>query len=240
METEAKIGVFICDCGTEITGFIETEALVDRVRDLPHVTLVQRGLYNCSREGQKKIKQAIAEQGLNRVVVAGCTPRTHEPLFRALCEEAGLNVIPLPDAIRQELKRTGNAIWDWIGNPADFSISMGDESSAEQVAKLMAAHPDFDFLITFVSGPWRRGPEPFSLEKHLERYSLQDMKNKPVVMVFQNRPRYSIDDGEMAEYDKIVTEMETRFIQDGYPMYPDIKRAASAVNKMIGYYEKRR
>ncbi len=91
METEAKIGVFICDCGTEIAGFIDTEALVDRVWGLPHVTLVQRGLYNCSREGQKWMKQAIAEQGLNRVVVAGCTPRTHEPLFRAVCEEAGLN-----------------------------------------------------------------------------------------------------------------------------------------------------
>jgi len=91
VETEAKIGVFICDCGTEIARFIDTEALVDRVRDLPHVTLVQRGLYNCSQEGQKRMKQAITEQGLNRVVVAGCTPRTHEPLFRAVCEEAGLN-----------------------------------------------------------------------------------------------------------------------------------------------------
>ena len=91
METEAKIGVFICDCGTEIASFIDTKALVDRIRDFPHVALVQRGLYNCSREGQKRINQAIAEQGLNRVVVAGCTPRTHESLFRAVCEEAGLN-----------------------------------------------------------------------------------------------------------------------------------------------------
>jgi heterodisulfide reductase subunit A len=91
VETEAKIGVFICDCGAEIAGFIDTEALVDRVRDLPHVTLVQRGWYNCSKEGQKKMRQAITKQSLNRVVVAGCTPRTHEPLFRAVCEEAGLN-----------------------------------------------------------------------------------------------------------------------------------------------------
>jgi acyl-CoA synthetase (NDP forming) len=156
-----------------------------------------------------------------------------------LCEEAGLNVIPLPDIIRQELKRSGNAIWDWIGNPADFSISMGEESSAEQVTKLMAAHPDFDFLITFVGGPWRRGPESFSLERHLRRYSLDDIKNKPLVMVFQDRPRYSIAIDEMAEYDRIVAEMEAKFIQDGYPMYPNIKRAASAVSKMIGYYEKR-
>ena len=69
METEAKIGVFICDCGTEIAGFIDIEALVDRVRDLPHVTLVRRGLYNCSREGRKRIKQAIAEQGLHAQVL---------------------------------------------------------------------------------------------------------------------------------------------------------------------------
>jgi acyl-CoA synthetase (NDP forming) len=154
-----------------------------------------------------------------------------------LCEEAGLNVIPLPDAIRQELKSKGNAIWDWIGNPADFSISMGDESSARQVTKLMAAHPDFDFLITFVGGPWRLGPEPFSIDKHLERYSLDDMNNKPVAMVFQDTARYYIADDEMQEYDRIVAQMEARFIKDGYPIYPDIRRAALAVSKMIGYYE---
>ncbi|UCB43998.1 MAG: CoA-binding protein [Dehalococcoidales bacterium] len=156
-----------------------------------------------------------------------------------LCEEAGLNVIPLPDEVRQELKKQGNAIWDWIGNPADFSISMGDESSADAVTKLMARHPNFDFIITFVSGPWRRDPESFSLEKHLARYSLNDIANKPVVMVFQDRPRYPGNSDDMAEYDKIVEQMKVKFIQDGYPMYPNIKRAASAVSKMISYYKKR-
>jgi acyl-CoA synthetase (NDP forming) len=156
-----------------------------------------------------------------------------------LCEEAGLNVIPLPHDIRQELKRKGNAIWDWIGNPADFSISMGDESSARDVTKLVAAHPDFDFLITFVSGPWYLGPEPFSLEQHLKRYSLNDMNNKPVVMVFQDTARYFIDDDKIPEYDRIIAEMESKFINDGYPIYPDIKRAALAVSEMIGYYEKK-
>jgi len=156
-----------------------------------------------------------------------------------LCEEAGLNVIPLPDAIRQELKRMGNAVWDWIGNPADFSISMGDDSSARDVAKLMAAHLDFDFLITFVNGPWYLGPEPFSLEQHLKRYSLQDIGSKPLLIVFQDTARYFIDENRMAEYDKIVTEMQVSFIQRGYPIYPDIKRAALAVSKMIGYYEKK-
>jgi acyl-CoA synthetase (NDP forming) len=157
-----------------------------------------------------------------------------------LCEEAGLNVIPLPDVIRQELKKKGNAIWDWIGNPADFSISMGDDSSARDVTKLMAAYPDFDFLITFVNGPWNLSPEPFSLEQHLKCYSLEDIESKPMVMVFQDTARYFIDDDRMAEYDEIVAEMRARFIQSGYPTYPDIKRAARAVSKMIGYYERKR
>ena len=157
-----------------------------------------------------------------------------------LCEEAGLNVIALPDDIRYELKKKGNAIWDWIGNPADFSISMGNDSSAREVTKLMAAHPDFDFLITFVNGPWYLGPEPFSLEQHLKRYSLEDVVSKPLVMVFQDTARYFIDDDRMAEYDEIVKEMETRFIGSGYSIYPDIKRAALAVSKMIGYYERKR
>lgn len=156
-----------------------------------------------------------------------------------LCEEAGLNVIPLPDVIRQELKKTGNSIWDWISNPADFSISMGNDSSARDVTKLMAVHPDFDFLITFVSGPWYLGPEIFSLEQHLKRYSLEDIGNKPLVIVFQDTARYYIDDDKMAEYNKIVTEMEARFIGAGHPIYPDIKRAALAVSKMIGYYERK-
>lgn len=156
-----------------------------------------------------------------------------------LCEEAGLNVIPLPDVIRQELKKKGNSIWDWISNPADFSISMGNDSSARDVTKLMASHPDFDFLITFVGGPWYLGPETFSLEQHLKRYSLEDIGNKPLVIVFQDTARYYIDDDKMVEYDKIVTEMEARFISAGHPIYPDIKRAALAVSKMIGYYERK-
>jgi acyl-CoA synthetase (NDP forming) len=157
-----------------------------------------------------------------------------------LCEEAGLNVIPLPDSIRQDLKKKGNAIWDWVGNPADFSISMGDESSAREVAILMAAHPDFDFLITFVNGPWDLGLEPFNLEQHLKRYSLEDVGDRPLVIVFQDTARYYIDADKMAEYDQIITEMEARFIGGGYPIYPDIKRAALAVSKMIGYYERKR
>jgi len=77
------------------------------------------------------------------------------------CEEAGLDVIPLPQSIREELKSQGIQIWDWINNPADFSISMGDNDfNAQQLLKSMAMHPDFDIIISTVMVPGMGGPPP--------------------------------------------------------------------------------
>ena len=88
---DIRIGVFICHCGSNIAGYLEMEELADYTETLPHVTFVQRNLYSCSEGGINQIKEAIKEQNLNRVVVSSCSPRTHEPLFRSSCEEAGLN-----------------------------------------------------------------------------------------------------------------------------------------------------
>lgn len=90
-ENEVKIGVFICDCGNKIADVVDTAVLVEGARDMPGVALAQRELFSCSKKGVRDIKQAIEEHDLNRLVVAGCTPRTHEPLFRAASEEVGLN-----------------------------------------------------------------------------------------------------------------------------------------------------
>lgn len=86
-----RIGVFICHCGTNIAGFLEVSAIAEHVRELPHVAFVKENLYSCSESGSSEIKNCIREQDLNRGVVAACTPRTHEPLFRKACQEAGLN-----------------------------------------------------------------------------------------------------------------------------------------------------
>lgn len=88
---DIRIGVFICHCGSNIAGYLDMEALGEYAEKLPHVAFVQRNLYTCSEGGINEIKKAIAEKNLNRVVVASCTPRTHEPLFRSSCAEAGLN-----------------------------------------------------------------------------------------------------------------------------------------------------
>jgi heterodisulfide reductase subunit A len=88
---EVRIGVFVCHCGTNIGGTVDVPSEIEYVKGLPGVVYAERNLYTCSDEGVTAIKNAIKEHRLNRVVVAACTPRTHEPLFRSACQEAGLN-----------------------------------------------------------------------------------------------------------------------------------------------------
>ena len=86
-----RIGVFICHCGINIGGVVNVPKVVEYAKTLPDVAYAEDNLYTCSSDGLNKIKEGIAKYNLNRVVVASCTPRTHEPLFRATCEEAGVN-----------------------------------------------------------------------------------------------------------------------------------------------------
>jgi heterodisulfide reductase subunit A len=91
MEQEPRIGVFICSCGTNIGGVVNVPEVTEYAKTIPHVVHADHNLYMCSEAGLTAIKESIKEHNLNRVVVASCTPRTHEPLFRAACREAGLN-----------------------------------------------------------------------------------------------------------------------------------------------------
>jgi heterodisulfide reductase subunit A len=90
-EDGLRIGVFVCRCGTNIAGFLDTAQVAEYARGLPGVVLVQENLFTCSEAGVSEIRRGILEHDLNRVVVAACTPLTHEPTFRAACQEAGLN-----------------------------------------------------------------------------------------------------------------------------------------------------
>jgi len=86
-----RIGVFICHCGINIGGVVNVPKVVEYAKTLPDVIYAEDNLYTCSSDGLNKIKEGIKKYNLNRVIVASCTPRTHEPLFRATCEEAGVN-----------------------------------------------------------------------------------------------------------------------------------------------------
>jgi heterodisulfide reductase subunit A len=88
---EPRIGVFVCHCGSNIAGYLDCEALTKYAAALPNVVYAKNNLYTCSESGIGEIKSAIKNQKLTRVVVASCSPRTHMPLFKSACEEAGLN-----------------------------------------------------------------------------------------------------------------------------------------------------
>jgi len=86
-----KIGVYVCDCGINIAGTVNVPEVVRFAKELPNVTVAREYKYQCSDPGQKMIKEDIKAQGLNRVVVASCTPRMHEVTFQNAVAEAGLN-----------------------------------------------------------------------------------------------------------------------------------------------------
>ncbi|MCL1895912.1 MAG: FAD-dependent oxidoreductase [Clostridiales bacterium] len=86
-----KIGVFICHCGVNIGGYLDIDEIVEYAKTLPFVAYAEQNIYTCSVDAQKQITDTIAELGLNRIVVASCTPRTHEPLFQDVLMQAGLN-----------------------------------------------------------------------------------------------------------------------------------------------------
>jgi heterodisulfide reductase subunit A len=88
---KVRTGVYVCHCGTNIASKVDVSAVADFARTLTGVVLARDYTYMCSDPGQDLIKQDILDQGLNRVVVASCTPLMHEPTFRRACQEAGLN-----------------------------------------------------------------------------------------------------------------------------------------------------
>ena len=88
---EPRIGVFVCNCGTNIGGIVDVPAVAEMAKTLPGVVYVEENLFTCSQDTQVKMKEVIEKEGLNRVVVAACTPRTHEELFQETMRDAGLN-----------------------------------------------------------------------------------------------------------------------------------------------------
>ena len=90
-QEEPRIGVFVCSCGINIAGVVDVKELAEYARSLPSVAAVENNLFTCSTDTQELISRRIKEFGLNRIVIAACTPRTHEALFADTLREAGLN-----------------------------------------------------------------------------------------------------------------------------------------------------
>jgi heterodisulfide reductase subunit A-like polyferredoxin len=90
-DLDPRIGVFVCHCGINIGAVVNVPSAAEFAKSLPHVVYAEDNLYTCSQDTQDHIRQMIEEHNLNRVVVASCSPRTHEPLFQQTLREASLN-----------------------------------------------------------------------------------------------------------------------------------------------------
>ncbi len=90
-QDELKIGVFICECGTNIAGSVDVDSVVEDAKKIGNVVYSTKSRYMCSEPGQAEIKKAIKEEKLDRVIVAACSPRMHEPTFRECVASVGMN-----------------------------------------------------------------------------------------------------------------------------------------------------
>ena len=88
---EPRVGVYICECGVNIAATVDVPAVVEMAASLPGVVIARQSKYTCAESGQEMIQDDIRNLGINRVVVASCTPRMHEPTFQRALSEAGLN-----------------------------------------------------------------------------------------------------------------------------------------------------
>ncbi len=91
LQEDPRVGVFVCHCGINIGGIVDVPGVVRYAETLPNVIIAEDNLFSCSEDTQRHMQDVIQKHKLNRVVVASCTPRTHEPIFRNTCKKAGIN-----------------------------------------------------------------------------------------------------------------------------------------------------
>ncbi|HEY4690650.1 MAG TPA: 4Fe-4S binding protein, partial [Anaerolineae bacterium] len=122
---EPRIGVFVCHCGSNIAGFLDVPGVAEYARSLPGVVHVEDKLYACSQDSIKGITERVKQLGLNRVVVAACTPLTHQPLFQDSIRAAGLNPYLFEMAnIRNQCSWVHSNDWDVATDKAKDLVRM--------------------------------------------------------------------------------------------------------------------
>ena len=156
-------------------------------------------------------------------------------------EENGFDVPPLPQDIREEFKKRGSQLWDWIDNPADVSImAPGDAFTMPAVLAEMAKHPDFDFIAADAQEDPPFGKEHFiqSLTENIEGYiQVKNECDKPFLMVYDER---SVGIREIDSWNyRTRAQLRTRLVDEHVPFFPSVDEAARVVNELINYYQKR-
>jgi len=138
IEAVPRVGIFVCHCGTNIAGVVDIQEVVADVKALPHVVFATDFMFTCSTETQQNIIDLIKKHRLNRVVVAACSPKTHEPLFQETLKEAGLNPYLFELAsIRDQCS--------WVhGNNRDKATQKSKDLIRASVARAIQLEPLYD------------------------------------------------------------------------------------------------
>ena len=130
----ARIGVFVCRCGTKIGAVVDVPAVVEAAKKIPEVVYAEENVYTCSETGQAAIRRAIMEQELDRVVIASCSPRMHEVTFQDCVESAGMNPYMMEMAnIREQCS--------WVHRDTEVATKKAIELVRMAVAKAKNLEP---------------------------------------------------------------------------------------------------
>jgi heterodisulfide reductase subunit A len=144
IKDEIRVGVFVCDCGLNIAGAVDCGAVADYAETLTDVVCVVRNKYTCADPGQNEIKDAVKAHKLNRVVVASCSPRQHEPTFRQCVLEAGLNPYLMEMAnLREHCSWVHPGDWEGATDKAKDLVA-----SAVGRARLLAPQEEVSVAVT--------------------------------------------------------------------------------------------
>jgi len=156
------------------------------------------------------------------------------------CEEAGLEVVPLPPEIREELRSRGNPLWDWIGNPTDASIVGGFGFSHIDMLQMMATNPNFDLLIGNVSegAPMRKEEMIDRLRAEAFGYVMVGKATSKPLLVVVGDKSPCVEDYDFWRWTEL-SKTRTELVEAGIPFYPSIRRATRAARKVLDYYLKR-
>ena len=194
MAEEVRIGVFVCDCGLNIAGSVDTEKVRRAAEQSPNVLVSVRNRYTCADPGQEEIKKNIREHQLNRVVVASCSPRLHEPTFRQCVAEAGLNPYLLEMAnIREQCS--------WVhSDNRDMATLKAQDTVKMAVARARLLRPGEEILVPVTDAALVIGGGVAGIQSALD---LADAGH--LVYLVEKQPTIG---GMMAQLDKTFPTMD--------------------------------
>lgn len=189
-----RVGVFVCDCGSNIAGIVDTEAVRTYAMSLPGVVAAIRNKYTCAEPGQLEIQRAISEHNLNRVVVASCSPASYEPIFRKCIEGAGLNPYLLEMANLREH-------CSWV-TPGDRQVATDKARDIVKVAVARAQwlYPQVEEQVPVTDAALVIGGGVAGIQAALD---LADSGHK--VILVERKPSIG---GIMAQLDKVYPDIE--------------------------------